>query len=75
MPTELHRRELDTYLALSHLRAALALLPENHPQRAAVTAVAAEMEAHWRSLEAQILAADQPTPPAPERGRKGARRS
>ena len=56
MPTDLHQHEIDSYLALAHLRAALAVLPAGHQLAAVTRAAVTEAEAYWRGLEGQAAA-------------------
>ena len=56
MPTDLHQHEIDSYLALAHLRAALVLLPAGHQLAAVTRAAVTEAEAYWRDLEGQAAA-------------------
>jgi hypothetical protein len=44
---------VDSYLVLAHLRAALAVLPLDHPLTATVRAAVAEAKANWRDLDGQ----------------------
>ena len=62
MSTDLHQRDIDTYLALAHLRAALGLLPASHPLRPVVQAATDQAESHWRALQRSPGTVDQVAP-------------
>ena len=62
MSTDLHQREIDTYLALAHLRAALGLLPDSHPLRPVIQAATDQAAAHWRALQRSPAPVDQVAP-------------
>ncbi len=56
MSTDLHQHEIDSYLALAHLRAALVVLPAGHPLTAVTRTATAAAAAYWHGLEGQAAA-------------------
>ena len=64
MPTDLHQHEIDSYLALAHLRAALVVLPSGHPLTAVTRAAVTEAEAYWRGLEGQAAVVARASAPS-----------
>ncbi len=56
MPTDLHQHDIDSYLALAHLRAAVVVLPTGHPLTAVTRTATDAAEAYWHGLEGQAAA-------------------